>query len=362
MIKRLLLTTTLLLMSVSALVAQNFEFRYHGESLADGAMVTIEAEENDFGEIACETNPSSNPNNGLVLQILSGNYTQGTATMTILENTFVCDNINWCMGGLCSQFGSNTSLTKIFSINNGLCQAQFDALDIQSDGYLVAVLTATIDGITRTVNIKFINGEQADNANFEFRYHGNSLSDGSTVKIVAEENDFGEIACETNPSSNPNNGLILQMLSGNYTQGAAIMTSLEKTFVCDNVNWCMGGLCSSFGSNTSLTKMFSANNGICLVQFDALDIQSDGHMNAILTASIGGVVRTVKIKFTYGEQEEPVPGDVNGDGVVTASDVTAIYNYLLNDDTSLLINGDQNGDGNITSSDVTAIYNILLGN
>ncbi|MBR5638376.1 MAG: dockerin type I repeat-containing protein [Muribaculaceae bacterium] len=56
-----------------------------------------------------------------------------------------------------------------------------------------------------------------------------------------------------------------------------------------------------------------------------------------------------------------VPGDVNGDGEVTASDVTALYNHLLTGDDSALVNGDQDGDGNITAGDVTFVYNILLG-
>ncbi len=56
-----------------------------------------------------------------------------------------------------------------------------------------------------------------------------------------------------------------------------------------------------------------------------------------------------------------VPGDVNGDGNVTAGDVTALYNYLLNNDDSAIVNGDQNGDGNITAADVTIVYNIMLG-
>jgi hypothetical protein len=57
-----------------------------------------------------------------------------------------------------------------------------------------------------------------------------------------------------------------------------------------------------------------------------------------------------------------IPGDVNGDGFVTAADVTALYNYLLNNDSSSLANGDQDGDGHITAGDVTSVYNILLGN
>ncbi|MBR5639850.1 MAG: C10 family peptidase [Muribaculaceae bacterium] len=56
-----------------------------------------------------------------------------------------------------------------------------------------------------------------------------------------------------------------------------------------------------------------------------------------------------------------VPGDVNGDGVVTTADVTVLYNYLLMGDTNSLVNGDQNGDGSITTGDVTVVYNILLG-
>lgn len=55
------------------------------------------------------------------------------------------------------------------------------------------------------------------------------------------------------------------------------------------------------------------------------------------------------------------PADVNCDGAVTASDVTAIYNYILYGDDSCETWGDVNGDGEITASDVTALYNRILG-
>lgn len=57
-----------------------------------------------------------------------------------------------------------------------------------------------------------------------------------------------------------------------------------------------------------------------------------------------------------------IPGDVNGDGEVTAADVTALYDYLLNEDSSQIVNGDQTGDGIITAADVTAVYGVLLEN
>lgn len=56
-----------------------------------------------------------------------------------------------------------------------------------------------------------------------------------------------------------------------------------------------------------------------------------------------------------------VYGDVNGDGYVTAADVTAIYDYLLNGNQTYIATIDVNDDGVVTSADVTAIYNIILG-
>ena len=60
--------------------------------------------------------------------------------------------------------------------------------------------------------------------------------------------------------------------------------------------------------------------------------------------------------------DEGIPiGDVNGDGTVTAADVTALYDVLLNNNYSNVVNGDQTGDNIITAADITIVYNILLG-
>lgn len=52
--------------------------------------------------------------------------------------------------------------------------------------------------------------------------------------------------------------------------------------------------------------------------------------------------------------------DVNGDGSVNSTDVTAIYNYLLNNDMTYAATADVNGDGHITATDVTILYGVLL--
>ncbi len=79
------------------------------------------------------------------------------------------------------------------------------------------------------------------------------------------------------------------------------------------------------------------------------------------STSLAGYVDDFTI-YHNGALSPVVPGDANGDGSVTAADVTVLYNWLLNNDGSDLVNGDQDGDGAITSGDVTFIYSILLGN
>ena len=57
---------------------------------------------------------------------------------------------------------------------------------------------------------------------------------------------------------------------------------------------------------------------------------------------------------------QPTTGDVNGDDVANSADVTALYNLLLNGDSTYSSTSDVNDDGTITAADVTSIYNIML--
>ena len=55
--------------------------------------------------------------------------------------------------------------------------------------------------------------------------------------------------------------------------------------------------------------------------------------------------------------------DVDGDGAVTAADVTAIYDFMLNSSDEYNYNEmcDVDGDNQVTAADITAIYNVILG-
>lgn len=57
-----------------------------------------------------------------------------------------------------------------------------------------------------------------------------------------------------------------------------------------------------------------------------------------------------------------MPGDVDGDGNINIQDVTALINFLLNGDASMIhtANADVDADGSIKIGDVTTLINLLL--
>ena len=177
--KQILLSLAVLLFTVTTATAQSLEFRYQGNAVPEVGTVTIAAvpDEFGFGEYWCESNPSSNPNNGLILKLLSGTTASGTANINIERNTLNPQTLKWCMGGECSLLNNKTTLDKNFSVSNGSVQVQFDAENCQSVGDLLATLTATIGTETHTVKILFtygtsdinnVNGDiQQDNVYFD---------------------------------------------------------------------------------------------------------------------------------------------------------------------------------------------------
>ena len=158
--KKRLLMMLAILMTITMAKAQSFEFQFQGNKVEDGGTVGIPAVPDDFGfgEFWCETNPSSNPNNGLILKLLSGSTASGSASINIKRNTLSPQTLKWCMGGTCQMMNDKTSLEKTFTVSDGSVQVQFDAENCKNEGDLLATLTATIGSETHTVNILFTYG------------------------------------------------------------------------------------------------------------------------------------------------------------------------------------------------------------
>ena len=187
--KRRLLMMLAILMTITMAKAQSFEFQFQGNKVEDGGTVVIPAVPDDFGfgEFWCETNPSSNPTNGLILKLLSGSTASGSASINIKRNILSPQTLKWCMGGTCQMMNDKTSLEKTFTVSDGSVQVQFDAENCKNEGDLLATLTATIGSETHTVNILFTYGSTGiSNVKTENRDSDYYMLDGRRVERLTK--------------------------------------------------------------------------------------------------------------------------------------------------------------------------------
>ena len=187
---KILLLTAFLLTPVFV-GAQGLEFKYQGQALEDGATVIITAEEDVFGEMSCETNPSDAPQNGLLLKCPPLLGSTVTAELQILSNTLNASTIQWCMGGECTLVGNKTQLEKTFSPGPTV-QVLFDATNIIGEGSLTAKLSVTLNEQTKIVYIQFVNGGATGISKIEHSplNIGNSVYDLSGRKIDSQFPNF----------------------------------------------------------------------------------------------------------------------------------------------------------------------------
>ena len=149
---------TLCTLALTALAQQPVQFYYKGQPLDDGATVTIQAEANDWGELACETNPAGNPADGLILKNLTATDISGTATLTITSRTMAPSLVQWCMGGLCVAIPADT-FDKDFTVPaGGQIMTQFDATPTQY-GELTAEISVMANLRRVTVGVRFVNAD-----------------------------------------------------------------------------------------------------------------------------------------------------------------------------------------------------------
>lgn len=137
---------------------------------------------------------------------------------------------------------------------------------------------------------------------FVFQFEGQNLNNDETVIIVAEEDLFGDLSCETNSMMDPSNGLVLKLLRSATANVTATLQISHNSLNAENIQWCMGDECTPLNNQTSLTKRFTVN-GSETVQFDATNISGEGYLFATLKATVGLESRQVNIVFVNGDYD-----------------------------------------------------------
>lgn len=112
------------------------------------------------------------------------------------------------------------------------------------------------------------------------------------------------------------------------------------------------------------SNTFSGNSG-AIFTLDITAAQSFTKGNIELRNSVvveeEGIPHLLAKAIARVNGSDEITGDVNGDGRVNVSDVSALINMILGITPMDQTTGDVNGDGRVNVSDVSALINIILG-
>ena len=136
----------------------SFEFMNNGKKVPSGETLSWKSKGKAEDNLKLGTNLKSD---GLKLCTFDGKQASGTATLEILTNTLGTSDLTWGMGGNTITMTGSSQDISFTTGSTGNLDVQFTANDIRQFGELDAKLTATINGASQSVNIKFVH-KQAD--------------------------------------------------------------------------------------------------------------------------------------------------------------------------------------------------------
>ena len=100
--------------------------------------------------------------------------------------------------------------------------------------------------------------------------------------------------------------------------------------------------------------------GASAVLTKSMEQNEDGSYRIAISA-VAADLQTATCYIINVTTPQGIPGDVNNDGKVAISDVTALIDYLLGGNVEINANNaDLDGDGNIAIGDVTSLIDLLL--
>jgi alpha-tubulin suppressor-like RCC1 family protein len=143
---------------------------------------------------------------------------------------------------------------------------------------------------------------------------------------------------------------------GNIFDGSPFVPPAEGTAKNDGyIRFIFAAVQNRTQNGTLITLKFKVKDGVDTGEIPlllALEVVEDEDYDEVPFKLVDGAITVQKIMY----------GDVNGDGRITAADVTMLLQYLAEwnlGDSINLANADVNGDGRITASDVTMLLQYL---
>ena len=133
--------------------SQTFEFNNKGQRLNEDDVQIWKSKGVEDDKLVLGTNLKSN---GLTLTTFDGKQASGTAALEILKNTLGTPIITWGMSGEDVTLTDNSQTISFTTNAQGKAEVKLKASNINQFGEFEAKLTATVNGTSQSVNIKFI--------------------------------------------------------------------------------------------------------------------------------------------------------------------------------------------------------------
>ena len=228
------------------------------------------------------------------------------------------------------------------------------------DGYFTLGVRDTLwvspctmgNGVNVSVKAHF--EKRVDNWQLTFSY-----PTGMTPQYVEGRQDM----CRPYINSDGDTVTLVATLTTNSPQNTIIASSITETGY-----WYHNGIFSSYGNVKwepgDYSRMFdiffeidnSTFSGGSMLVYGVLSSDHDSRGNYIDQVLFGKYIEVVKGNMR---------GDVNGDGILSIDDLTALINYLLNPDAAAwdeyqIAAADVNYSGTVTVVDVTALSSLIM--
>ena len=270
-----------------------FAFEYNDAVLADGATLTLEAQDGTAETLA----------KALALVNTGALPLSATATLEIL------DDVPGTVYTL-KAFGATAQVAELTASLEGAvgvgekCAAGLSAVFAEGAyGIAKAKLTVTADDVSKSIYVNFVNPAPEQQTAFQLVYNGAVVEDGTTLNILAKITDLTQfmpdyyiVEAKTNDEDN---ALNIHNLTGDELE------AIVNVEVLKDVDATSYSLCS-FGECTPITDGAGEKVGIIMPYGEAetgwdvtFTYGITGTAKTKLTVTVGEEVKTVFVNFIY---------------------------------------------------------------